>query len=162
MDEFTIVRDAARIVMADRWGKDGVTCPCCGQLCKVYRRSITRSMAKVMVAMYDANRAEPTGWRNIPELLRLTPYLRGPASQGGDWGKLVYWGLVERWEEDRGDGSRRCGQARLTDLGLRFLRRQITVRRYANVYDGECIGLTGPDVGIEDSLPRDFNFQEIL
>lgn len=162
MDESTTIRDAAAAVESGRWGKKGIICPCCGQLAKVYRRSITRSMAKVMVAMYDANREEPTGWRDVPEVLRLTPYLRGPASQGGDWGKLVYWGLVERWAEDRGDGSTRCGKARLTDLGISFLRRKATVQRYAYVYDSECVGLGGPDVGIDDSLPRDFNFQDIL
>jgi hypothetical protein len=120
-------------------------------------------MAKVLIAMYEANRDEPTGWREIPSLLRFTPYLRGPASQGGDWGKLIYWGLVERWEaDDRGDGSNRSGKARLTQFGLAFLAGRATVRRYAYVYDGGCVGFDGPDIRITDALPKKFEYRGIL
>jgi predicted RNA-binding Zn-ribbon protein involved in translation (DUF1610 family) len=159
MDETTTLAAASAILLKQRWERDGIICPCCGQLAKVYRRSITRSMAKVMYAMYAAGKAD---WHNLPLLMSTTPYLRGSASQGGDWAKLVYWGLVERVEQERGDGSKRCGIARLTCEGIAFMERRTTVRRWAHVYDGECVGFAGPDVGILDVLPRDFEYRDIL
>lgn len=159
MEGTSTIEEASAMVMSGRWERDGIHCPCCGQLSKVYRRSITRSMAKVAFAMYARGRAD---WHNVPELLRTVPYLRGAAGQGGDWAKLVYWGIVERVQAERGDGSKRTGIAKLTDQGIAWMENRLTLRRWALVYDGDCIGFDGPDVSIYDALPRDFEYREIL
>lgn len=141
-----------------RWEAKGVTCPCCRQLAKVYRRSITSSMARVLVALY---KAAPRGdsWVYVPELLRG---IEGAASQGGDWAKLAHWDLVEFKDEQRSDGSRRNGLAKITNQGIRFVEGRLSVRKYAFLYNNEMIKMDGPSINIVQALRRPFDYRDIV
>lgn len=154
------VAEARVIVMERRWDKEGLRCPCCEQQAKVYKRSITGSMAKVLCVMYWRGKDKV---HHLPTLFRENAAMLGTAGQGGDWAKLRFWKLLERLEEDRGDGSKRCGLAWLTEAGVNFVHDRLRVAKYAYVYDDECIGYDGDKmVGITDVLPKKFNYQAIL
>ena len=75
----------------------GTRCPCCGQYVKLYKRSITATMAWTLLRMY---RSSLLDWVHVPTLLRA----RGRLS--GDHAKLAYWGLIQEATIPREDGGK--------------------------------------------------------
>jgi hypothetical protein len=130
---------------------DGEACPCCGQFAKVYRRTINSGMAVLLLALYRA--AQPGEWVKVPSL----------GGQGGDITKCRYWELIEPQPDlTRDDGSNRTGWWRLTYRGVEFILDRLAVPKYARVYDGRLLNLTGPPVTIRDALGARFNYDELM
>lgn len=137
---------------------EGVECPCCGQFAKRYRRSLPSAAARVMIAMYRIQRGMDA-YIFIPDLLDK---MTGTAHQGG-YGTLGWaWGLIERQPGERDDGSDRVGWWRLTDLGRAFVQDQVSVPRYAVIFNGKCLTLDGPPWSIRDALGKRFNYRELM
>lgn len=143
--------------MAARFTKEGVQCPCCDQLAKVYRRRITPAMVGVMIELGRRHKAGAR-WVKIGRGGIQTP--------GGDYGWLVWWNMIECLPGEREDGSNRVGMWKLTDTGYAFLRDNLRVRRYVYVYAGKQIpdppGADMSTVDIAQVLRRPFNFNEIV
>lgn len=149
--------DASTLREARDWlrvrAEDGERCPCCTQYTKVYKRKINSSMAADLIAMY---RAYATEWGYLPTLRR-----RASRKGNREESKLRYWGLVEEEIERRPDGGR-SGWWRVTEDGARFVRMEVTLPKYARIFDGRCLGLTGPPVSIRDCLGDAFNYDELM
>ena len=87
----------------------GYLCPCCGQLCKRYYRKLNCNMAMTMVALV---RKKKFGFVPVEEFLRVNGYPRS-----GDFPYLVHYGMLEKMEGKRADGSKKNGFYKLTDKG---------------------------------------------
>lgn len=129
---------------------DGHACPLCTRFAKVYRRKVTSSMARMLIRMY---RAGGTDWVYLPSLR--------DGNGAMDTTMTQYWGLIEEERVKREDGGR-AGWWRLTPLATRFVLGQATVPKYARIYDGRCLGLTGEPVTIHDCLGSKFNYRELM
>ena len=129
---------------------EGATCPCCTQFAKVYRRKINAGMAHALIHMY---RHAQTEWFYLPDITSRW--------QGRDEAGLRYWALIEELQEKREDGGR-AGWWRITPLGHRFVLREVRVPKYARVYDGRCLSLTGEPVSITDALGDKFDYDELM
>lgn len=130
---------------------EGASCPCCGQLAKVYRRKITSSSARGLIVVWlQAGRA----WTHLPTTAGL-------ARLGGEFARLRYWGLVEEDDAKREDGGR-AGNWRLTDPGVAFVRNQHRVPKYAYIYDGRLLDLVGEPVNVHDALGRRFRYDDLM
>lgn len=150
-------QDAAR-------SKDGAACPCCDQIAKVYRRSITSSMAYALLLIERHYRMVPLStWLHVPEYLSEVSAIGAPV-RGGDWAKLRYWSLIEPKDGVvRDDGSPRVGFYRLTELGRLFALNLTTVARYAYVYNGALLKLDqSKQLGIVDALGKGFDYDELM
>ena len=101
----------APLAEAQAWLKGrmeaGAVCPCCGQFAKVYKRTITSSMAFALVLVYRYFRSN-RGWIHVPSYLAELAK-NGAAVRGGDWAKLRFWGLLAPMPTVRADGSDRAG-----------------------------------------------------
>src|SRR4029079_5660296 len=76
---------------------EGVTCPCCSQYAKVYKRKLNRTMVRALAEIARAPRTEN--------------FVHGPTVLGGkeggtagELGKLAYFELVEEMNAQREDG----------------------------------------------------------
>jgi hypothetical protein len=128
---------------------EGVECPCCGQLAKVYRRTINAGMARTLIEAYRADLAR--GFIHTPSL----PCDSHEASQ------LSWWGLLEEELVRRPDGGR-AGYWRVTDRGVAFVRGAAQVPKYALIYDGDVLGTAGDLVGIRYCLGKRFDYGELM
>lgn len=141
---------------AQDWLRDhvnkGTDCPCCTQFAKVYRRKLNSDMARSLIAMYRAG--AHVHWVDIKEI----------DVRGGDYGKLVYWGLTEEERGTRDDGSGRTGWWQITSKGQRFVENNLTVAKYALVYNGRLQRLDYSDgmTSIVDALGDHFNYRELM
>lgn len=131
---------------------DGARCPCCTQYAKVYRRKINSGMARALVEMYVKARND---WIHKPTALS------GLGAAARDESLLRYWGLIEESSEEREDGGR-AGWWRVTELGSDWLHARVTVPKYARVYDGRCLGLTGEPCTAAEALGARFDLRELM
>jgi hypothetical protein len=139
--------EAKKWVQAER--AEGVTCPCCDQFVKVYRRGLHKTMVGSLVQMY---RSHGQRWAHL---------LRS-GSKGGDEAKLRYWGLLEEETSINREDGGRAGYWRVTDRGVAFIRGAAIVPRYSLVFNAECIGHDGELIDIHKALGERFHYEELM
>lgn len=128
---------------------DGDVCPVCDQHFKVYRRKINTGMARSLIRMY---RLGGVDFIHLPTTV---------GSRSREEGKLRYWGLVEEMSAVR-EGGGHAGYWRVTEAGEQFVIGALKVPQYAEVYDGNLLGLTGVFVNVVDALGDAFLYNELM
>ena len=129
---------------------DGSTCPCCGQYSRRYKRKLTKPMVAWLAWLVKSWRRRSHGWVDVRE----------STVRGGDYGKLVYWGLIEQRPHD--DGSKRTsGMWRPTDRGIAFMDGALSVPSHVYVYGGTAEGFTESSVTVDDVVGA-FNYAEMM
>lgn len=157
MNDEEMTLSEAKSWLREQVRNGGARCPCCTQNVKVYRRSLPSATARTMIAMYHQD--EGRDYVYLPTLLdtiKKTAYQGGYATYGH------YWGLMERQDGRRDDGSNRVGWWRLTDLGRSFVRGTATVPRYAHIYDSRLLSFSGPQFSIRQALGTRFDYDELM
>lgn len=134
---------------------DGVSCPCCGQLAKVYRRRLNSTMAAGLIWLARSTlRGE--GWtsptRSAPRYL---------ATSGGEIAKLAHWGLIEERPNDKPERKRTSGYWRTTIAGLRFANGKTTEPTHVYLYDGNVRGFSEKRATIYEALGSRFSYQDL-
>lgn len=128
---------------------EGVLCPCCGQNAEVYKRKIHTTLAKALITLYR---------HSAPGQFVHTASLPGDTHEIS---QLSWWGLIEEELIRRPDGGR-AGWWRIVPPGVNWVMARTTVPKYARVYDGTCLSLTGEPVTIRDALGTKFNYRELM
>lgn len=129
---------------------DGLTCPCCGQHAKRYRRKFNSGMALSLIRIYRLHKLD---WCQITVEI--------PARSRSE-GKIKYWGMLEESPVPRDNGVR-SGWWRINEKGEQFLLHGLRVPKKAIVYNAICYGFdTREMVNIEDCLGDKFNLWELL
>lgn len=142
--------DQARAWLSEQLREKGATCPCCGQMAKVYKRKINANMVRSLILGYQA---AGMGWFHAPSVAR----------DRGEMSKLRYWELVEEEQALRLDGGR-AGFWRLTQLGQLFVLGLVSVAAHALIYDSKLLRLdeSSGKVNIHEALGARFNYQELM
>lgn len=141
--------------------EEGITCPCCQQFAKVYKRTIHSAMARSAIDLFHrgAYEGNPAGWGcKIPGCY---VHLTREGNPGGDEAKLRYWGLLEERVAEPEHG-RTSGFWRLTKRGVHFVRDAVVVPKYALIYNGDCLGHEEPLIGIRQALGSKFDYEELM
>lgn len=145
--------DEAKQYTRENWEK-GVRCPCCDQLVKLYKRPLYATIAVNLIRLYRLNRSE---------YHHITKILLPNSSGGGDFAKLVYWGLVEEQPKPADDTKKRTtGMWRITDKGVQFVEKRRNIPSHVQLYDGRFLGLIGDPVSIVEVLGKKFNYEELM
>jgi hypothetical protein len=152
---------------ASTWVKErirrGAVCPCCDQLAKIYKRKLNSSMAYALLLIRLAFRTQ-TDWLHVPEYLTKVVRTKAKATtRGGDWAKLVHWKLiVPKDDEIRGDGSKRAGFYKITDLGIAFVDGRAKVPKHVFLYAQKCLGVSEEMTTIDEALGDKFNYSDLM
>jgi len=158
----------AKLTDAIHKGK-AVDCPCCGQLCKIYSRTIHASMAAGLVVLERIQRRDPLLHRSVDvrqirgELeAKLTGQSVNPTS---DFAKLRYWDLIKEAslnKEELEEGQKRTsGRWSITRMGSLFVRQELKVPRLVKVYNGQVLGFDGETITIRQALAGRFNWEQL-
>lgn len=141
--------------------RSGVTCPCCGQFCKVYRRKLNSTMARALILIYHWFQAHPQEkWLHVPDF--LVKVKADSTVAGGDVSKLRFWDLLEAQKGQRADGSGRVGFYRITDLGRKFIEGKAAVPRYAFTYNQLLLRMSDEMTTIEQALGDRFDYGVLM
>lgn len=143
--------------------KDGTVCPCCDRYTQIYKRKISGANARALVAFYK--------YARFRKSLDLFLHLRDVANEdrdfvksvghGSDFPKLRFWGLLERQERINGD-RKTSGYFRLTDAGIQFVERRITVPMFMYLYNDKAVGSSDIRTTIDRCFKEKFSYHELM
>lgn len=135
---------------------EGLTCPCCDQFCKVYRRKLNSSMARYLIEIVKEFQATGT-WVNVPGL-----HVYKSESQRGDYAYLTHWGFIEQKRNENDPTRKESGLWRPTESGVAFVFRRVLAPRHVYLYDNELLKVSDETIDIEDSLGVKFDYSELM
>ncbi len=139
-------------------GSTGLWCPCCGGVMAEYDRPFNSLMARCVIAFTRWDREEPGAWHRIERFaLELNK-----GKQPGDHGKLIPYGLLEKPDAERDDGSPKVGLYRITEKGKLFARGRETVPQRCVIYMNQVLRIYGKQVTIRECLGKKFNYRELI
>lgn len=136
--------------------EDGITCPCCGQYCRLYKRKLNAPMACALIWLVLRKTDTKKDWINIHE----SPLFQG-RRVGGDFAKLEHWRLIESKLNE--DETKRCsGLWRPTEKGVAFVEKRITVPAKVHLYNNVIHGWSEEHITIIDALGEKFDYGELM
>lgn len=151
--------DAKEKTMRDARRSEGTRCPCCTKYVKVYRRKFNSGMARTMVYAYRH-------FRDHNDFIDIAHYMlkQLPNIVPSDYGKLCWWGLLERSPEEPDPKKKSSGMYRMTEKGRRFVEKQITIPSHAIEYRSQVEEFDGEQIDIVEALGEDnqFHYQELM
>ena len=155
-------RDRLRAVILD-----GTRCRCCRRRVQLYRRTLGAGMAVALLSFFRASENLPAhhdGFLHAEDTFKEDRRISSAAR--GDFTKLRHWGLIEKAEGEREDGSPRNGHYRMTERGRMFCQRRLHVRPAVYEYNGEVYpppaGADDTPVDIVDALGKRFDYAELM
>lgn len=134
--------------------KDGAKCPCCDQFVKQYKRKINSTMAYALILM-----------SKTPEWIHSESFFHNknvPSSIRGDLPKLRHWKLIDKDETGKKDGNPNVGNYKITEKGISFVGKYISVPKYAYSYNNKIQGFSEETCKITDCLGNHFNYSELM
>ena len=136
--------------------EDGATCPCCGQLAKVYKRKLNREMARWLVWLVkkylNGMKHHCSEWIDV----------RDSRVRGGDYAKLALWGLAKRKPVDEESKSRTSGLWKPTPRGIDFAMGRCNVPSHLYLYNNEIVRASETQTSIGKALGEDFDYQDVF
>ncbi len=141
--------------------REGVECPCCGQMARIYKRRFSSIMARSLIAFYRHSRENTGHFHALDVLLARMPSVHG----SGDYAKLAHWGLIEPQGERRQDGAPKNGYFCLTEKGARFVTGQIRIPAHVYLFNDKRLDIVEePEetTDIRAALGKDFDFSELM
>lgn len=134
--------------------KDGVDCPCCGQLVKLYEYPLNNSIALTMMKMYRIHMIEGKSWIHVQK--EINP------SSGGYFSLAKWWGLMVGQAKDENDDKKYSGYWGLTKKGIAFVRGEIDVPKAVKIFNSNLIGFSEERINIKESLSKKFSYSELM
>lgn len=141
---------------------DGTTCPCCDQFVKVYRRTITSTMARGLIELYRAV-------QDSNEYVHLETLAGNDARRvrvwRGDFTKLRFWNFIEPQplDSNAGDEKKDAGVWRLLDQGRQFARGEIMIASHAYVFNNTVLEYEQKSqITIHDALGKNFDYGKLM
>lgn len=136
---------------------EGVICPCCNRYTRRYKRKITKSM---ILGLHLIKKSGKTDYIHLQEFFKNQDC---PSSTFGDVAKLRFWGLIDKLETERPDGSHRNGFYRITQQGIDFLEGKLKVPPYVIIRNDIPVSFsTDEPIGVFESSLQGFNFRDLM
>lgn len=185
---FTHDPDQATVSDVKRWlrvtAPKGAICPCCKQHVKIYRRVLGSQMARWLIwlvrtweTLLPERGIHPRPAAQLHD--RLSPEgpdhrdwwidIKQSPVRGGDYAKLVHWGLIEQKETElprkhRTDGARPkdSGLWRPTCKGIDFVHRRIAVPSHVVLYKNQLLGVGEDPIRIHQALGKKFDYEQLM
>lgn len=132
--------------------KNGVNCPCCGQLVKLYTRKLNSGMAMALIHIYKQG-----DWVDVKDYLR-----KNSLKNNHDWTLLRYWGLIEEFKGKVDPNKKNNGVWRITQKGVSFIENKIKLKSHIIIYNNKLTGYSDTYTHIKKALGSKFNYNELM
>lgn len=160
MDTLSLERER---VKRERENPKGTICRCCDQYAKLYRRKFNSGMAYglILIFKYTFKNSPPHGWIKVTHVLAKE---YGVNANAVEYSKLKLWGLIEPNKEPRDEESdtKDSGLWRITENGVLFVRRAISIPKKVHLYNNEVFGYSEESISIDEALGNHFKYSELM
>lgn len=154
-DETTLAQARAYLKQGAT-SSEGVGCPCCGRLAKVYKRKLHTEMALFLIGLVKKYK-KTRDWINVRDVI---PGGDKSAKASSDGAYLVHWRLIE--PQPKPEGGKRQGFYRPTDRGIQFAEKKIRVPSHVALFDNKVVGWNDKLVYIDEALGDKFDYEELM
>ena len=135
----------------------GTNCPCCGQKCKTYRRTITSTMAVWLIALVRRYEVEPRYYSTSED------WSLAINKGTGDVAKLRYWGVTLARPHEKKDTIRRTsGLWMPTRDGILWAHGKISIVSHVLVFNNKVLEPSGELLTIGEALGTKFDYQKLM
>lgn len=146
------LREAREFIQKKAYEVDGTRCPCCGKYVKSYRRKFNHDMARFMILLVWTFERNGT-WVDVSTL----------NFRGGDYAKVLFWGLVEHKPNTDDPDKKESGMWRPTELGIKFAHKLESIPQYVHLnWNGIPEGHSGQQIFVDKALQNKFNYTELI
>jgi len=129
--------------------QEGVDCPCCDRLTRIYRRNLNSGMVRFLIDFYKRH-----GTRQVS--IAQYHVADRQRARHQEYEKLPHWGLIERTD----DSPHLWG---ITRLGVFFVTGQVSVYKYIWLKHGDiCVQRSAEQIGIRQAIGAKFNYDELM
>jgi len=135
--------------------EDGVSCPCCGQFVRLYKRKLNSSMARSLIWIVGASRLSNDGWVDVPT--EAPKWL----TKTNQHTTMKWWQLLERMPNDK-SYKKHSGIWRPTQKGTDFALGKVSVPEYVLHYNDSIIGHSDSMVTIREACGVKFDYDEMI
>lgn len=132
--------------------KNGVKCPCCNQVCKLYKRELARGMVLFLIALYKYQRQTGKEWVHYNDI----------AYKNSDYAKLRYWGLIKPRGDEPTQDTKSSGFWSITEKGKLFTLAQVKVPSHVIIFDVTKYGESETLTDIKIALGKKFSYSELM
>lgn len=134
---------------------DGISCPCCQQYARRYRRKFNSTMARSLIWLVREWRESDSSWVDVA---KTAPRWLVRSNQ---LPTVRWWGLVERPVSE--DPTRKhLGLWLPTRKGILFASNLLRLPSHAVTYRGIVEELNGGLISIHDALGDHFDYSELM
>lgn len=149
------VGEAKRQMHGELMSHGKTTCPCCDSYSQVYKRQISKKMARDLISLYRI-----TSLHTPHYYYHYNMFVNG---QCGDFAKLRFWGLVElkTMNPDEQQDSSSSGCWRITERGMQYVTKRIALPQFAHVYRNQCVLIDGQARKIDEDR-KNFNYEDLM
>lgn len=136
---------------------DGGHCPVCNRWGKIYKRRLNKTMAESLIWLAKTKPKKENGpWIDIandaPRWLVRSNQLS----------TLKWWGLVERQVINVKNKTKFSGLWKITDLGRKFVLREVSVPRAVYTYNDEVEDFSAETIFIEQAFKDFFDYDDVM
>lgn len=136
------------------YAEDGVYCPCCERLVKLYKRKLHSEMAAFLFRLVFAYKTHPR-WYSTRELVP------GTSKSTTDGSYLVHWDLVQK-EPAKNNSGGKAGSYKPTQRGIDFVMGEVVVPSHIHMLCGELVGYSDDYVTFAECIENKFDYDELM
>jgi len=151
-DEMTV---AEAREMLSQGAEDGVHCPCCSQLVRLYKRALHAEMVLFLYKLAREYKKDPRPYTTR----ELIPSLTKSASDGT---YLTRWGIIKKITAGKNSTGGMAGGYVPTQKGLAFLRDRIKVPSHVFMQCGKTMGFSERQISVREALGSRFDYEKLL
>ncbi len=143
--------DEAKDYLSKNW-EQGVECPCCKQMVKLYQRKLTTTMALGLIDLYKQTGGNTDRAVHIKKISIVN---------GGEFAQMKRWDLIDDETNDQ-DNKRTSGLWHITPIGIDFVLGRSQTFAYMYTYNGKTIRHSTELIDIKHALGDKFNYREMM
>lgn len=149
-DIFTTLSEAQNYVNERK--HDGVICPCCTQLYKVWRKKPISTAIAALCKLVQLQSIKE-------DYYHLDNFNIVPKDR--NFSQLINWGLMTPMQSD--DLTKRSsGYWKATDKGKEFVQQKIAIPKYVFTLNNKVIGFSEQQINVQDALSKKFSYTELF
>jgi hypothetical protein len=148
--EFETLADAKQY-LRENW-QEGVECPCCTQLVKLYPYKPNSTAISDLIRLWNASGRQLGIFVHVREFSH---------DRGGAFAKLAHWGLVES-QINEDTQKRTSGMWTITDSGRQFVVGLTDIPERAYLFNSKSYGMSRKRVNVRQALGNKFNYEELM
>lgn len=128
---------------------EGTYCPCCGKKVKIYKRNLSKDMAKFLVMVVSK-------YRESARFYATNEIIQGGNKNATDGIYLTHWGLLEK-SNDSNRGVQGVGLYRPTSEGIQFVLNEKLVPTHVHLFNNKKLGESFDRIHIKTVLGPDYD-----